>query len=303
VNSDELELQKKPPTTNSIPIWERKVGKLLEKTSATTDPEYGCPPMRRQIDSYIENGIINLNKPPGPTSHEVVAWIKRIFSLSKAGHSGTLDPGVTGVLPVALGSATKVLQGLLGSDKEYVAIMKLHHLVQKKTLQDILTQFQGPIYQRPPVRSSVKRRIRIRHIYKTSLLELSNTNAVLQIACQAGSYIRKYIKDVGEALGSGAHMKELRRIRAGPFSERENHFSLHEVKDAYHFYVEDQNESYLRDIIRPLEEAFKYTPKIILRDSAVDAICHGAKLTVPGVVKLSSSIRPDQPVALFTLKC
>ena len=99
---------------NAEPIWKKKLGPIIEKAVASTNPGYGCSPEKRQLDTYIDNGIINLNKPPGPTSHEVVAWLKRIFGLSKAGHSGTLDPAVTGVLPIALGSATKVLQGLLG---------------------------------------------------------------------------------------------------------------------------------------------------------------------------------------------
>ncbi|MHA1861397.1 MAG: RNA-guided pseudouridylation complex pseudouridine synthase subunit Cbf5 [Candidatus Ranarchaeia archaeon] len=284
------------------PIWEHKIGKFIEKSHAVTDPSYGCVPSERKIDSYINNGIINLNKPPGPTSHEVVSWVKKIFSLPKAGHSGTLDPAVTGVLPVALGAATKVLNALLGVDKEYVAIMKLHKPVLLDNLSAIVKQFKGPIFQLHPVRSSVMRRMRVGYIYMLIILEVHDTNVVLQIACQAGTYIRKLIYDIGEALGTGAHMKELRRVRTGPFSEREHHYSLYDVKDAYHYYVEEKDECELRKVIRPLEEAFKYVPKIVLRDSAVDAICHGAKLTAPGVVKFSSTIRPNQTVVMLTLK-
>jgi H/ACA ribonucleoprotein complex subunit 4 len=133
-------------------------------------------------------------------------------------------------------------------------------------------------------------------------LGIQEKDVLLKVACQAGTYIRKYCRDIGEALGCGAHMKELRRTRSGPFSEREDHYTLYDVKDAYHFYIEDQDESLIRNIVQPLERSFRYLPRILIRDTAVDAICHGAKLTMPGIAQLSSNIHKENPVAIMTLK-
>ncbi|MHA1594665.1 MAG: RNA-guided pseudouridylation complex pseudouridine synthase subunit Cbf5 [Candidatus Baldrarchaeia archaeon] len=276
--------------------------KIIVKSEAETDPRYGCYPDERPIESLIENGVINLDKPAGPTSHEVVAWIKRILNVKKAGHGGTLDPGVTGVLPIALENATKVIQTLLPAGKEYVTVMYLHRDVPEDKIREVVSEFVGEIYQRPPVRSSVKRRLRTRKIYYIKILEIEGRNVLMRVGCQAGTYIRKLIFDIGEALGSGAHMRELRRTRTGPFKEDETLVTLHDLVDAYHFWKEDGDEQFLRKCIQPVERALDHLPHIWVRDSAVDALCHGAHLTVPGIVKLHEGIKPGDLVAIFTLK-
>jgi tRNA pseudouridine synthase B (EC 4.2.1.70) len=97
----------------------------------------GCRPEDRPIRLYIQKGVINLNKPSGPTSHEVTAWIKRILGLKKVGHGGTLDPRATGVLPIMLEDATKISHILLSSEKEYVGLMRLHEIVSEAKLLNV----------------------------------------------------------------------------------------------------------------------------------------------------------------------
>ncbi|MFX1509766.1 MAG: RNA-guided pseudouridylation complex pseudouridine synthase subunit Cbf5 [Promethearchaeota archaeon] len=244
----------------------------------------------------------NPEKPPGPTSHEVVSWIKRILAISRAGHSGTLDPQVTGVLPVMLGNATKIANALLTSGKEYICIMRLHRQEEPQKVREAATEFVGTIYQRPPVRSSVKRRVRTRHIYYLDILEIEDQNVLFRVGCQAGTYIRKLVYDLGEVLGSGAHMAELRRTRTGPFKEDNTLATLYDVKDAYQFWHEDKDDRLLRQYLQPLENGVQHLPQIIIRDTAVDAICHGANLAVTGVLQLHDDIEPGDYVALMTLK-
>lgn len=194
---------------------------LVTRVDEATDPSYGCPPNNRMICNYLKYGIINLDKPSGPTSHEVVAWVKKILNIKRAGHGGTLDPMVTGVLPVGLEEATKVISVLLLSGKEYVCVMHLHGDISEGRVREVMNTFVGEIFQRPPLRSSVQRTIRSRKIYYLTDFEFKGRQILFKVSCQAGTYIRKLVYDIGEVLGPGAHMEELRRIRAGPFTENE----------------------------------------------------------------------------------
>jgi H/ACA ribonucleoprotein complex subunit 4 len=281
--------------------WEIK-RELLVKEEAETDPRFGHDPKKRPLDLYIKYGVINLDKPPGPTSHEVVVWIKRILKVEHAGHGGTLDPPATGILPIALESATKALQALLLTGKEYVCVMKLHGPVSDNKLREIINEFTGQIYQRPPLRASVKRRIRKRTIYYIDILERENNFVLLRVGCEAGTYIRKLCHDIGEVLGCGAHMQELRRIRVGPFSEDETLSTLYDLAYAYLTFEESKDEHLLRKVIQPVEASLKLIPKVYVRDSAVDAICHGAMLAAPGVLKVETGIKPGDMIAVLTLK-
>jgi len=210
---------------------------------------------------------------------------------------------VTGVLPITLEDSTKVVQAFLYSGKEYICVMKLHGEAEESRIRKVLTEFEDEIFQRPPLRSSVKRQIRTRRIYYINYIETNGRNVLFRVGCEGGTYIRKLCFDVGEVLGVGAHMQELRRTRAGPFSEdSRTHVSLHDV--AYYFgeWQEKQEPKILREFIQPMENAFGLIPKIIVRDSAVDALCHGANLTAPGVLSVESHINKDSVVAILTLK-
>ncbi|MFX1450056.1 MAG: RNA-guided pseudouridylation complex pseudouridine synthase subunit Cbf5 [Promethearchaeota archaeon] len=275
---------------------------LIKSKEPSTDPKFGCIPEKREINDYLKKGFIVLDKPAGPSSHEVAAWVKKILNLKKTGHCGTLDPKVTGILPMALEDSTKIIQAFIKSNKEYVCIMKIHKSVDEDKIRKVCNEFKGPIYQKPPLRSSVRRNLRIRHIYYFDILEMEDSRVLFRIGCESGTYIRKICFDIGEILGVGAHMQELRRTGHGNLKEDEHLVTLHDVMDAYHFWKEEKDESYLRKIILPMENVIDFLPKIIIRDSAIDAICHGADLAAPGIVKLSPAIKINSLVGIFSLK-
>jgi H/ACA ribonucleoprotein complex subunit 4 len=275
--------------------------KLVEKYRVQTDSAYGKKPEERNIEEHIKYGIINIDKPSGPTSHEVSSWVKKILNLKKAGHGGTLDPKVTGVLPIALEESTKIVQTLLPAGKEYVCLMKLHGDVNERKVSEVFKEFEGAIYQKPPIKSAVKRQLRVRKIYYLEILEIVDRDVLFSVGCEAGTYIRKLSHDIGKVIGTGAHMAELRRTKSGSFYEKDL-VTLHDVIDAYSFWKEEGTEEFLRKYIQPVERATGYLPKIILKDGAVDAICHGANLAVPGICKLDADIKEGDLTALITLK-
>jgi H/ACA ribonucleoprotein complex subunit 4 len=209
---------------------------------------------------------------------------------------------VTGVLPVTLEESRKIVQALLYSGKEYVCVMKLHGDATEKRVNEVLREFEGEIYQRPPLRASVKRQLRTRKIYYIDFFEMDGRNVLFKVGCEGGTYIRKLCYDVGEVLGCGAHMQELRRTRAGPFVENGGIVTLHDVAYWFMEWQQRKDEKILRKFIQPMEEALALIPKIYIRDSAVDAICHGANLTAPGVLSLETEINNGLMVAVFTLK-
>jgi H/ACA ribonucleoprotein complex subunit 4 len=286
----------------TLPPWETK-RELLTKAEDHTDLKYGCKPSERPAKQYIKFGTINLDKPAGPTSHEVAAWVKKIMKLEAIGHGGTLDPKVTGVLPITLEEATKMVQALLYSGKEYVCVLKLHGDIDEPTIKHVLSLFEDEIYQRPPLRSSVKRQLRTRRIYYIDYLERDGRNVLFKVGCEGGTYIRKLCFDIGEILGVGGHMQELRRTRAGPFLETSaKSVTLHDVAYWFAEYERTKDQSYLCKFIEPMETALMGLPKMIVRDSAVDALCHGANLTAPGVLQVDSGIAKGNIIAIFTLK-
>jgi len=275
---------------------------VLVRAQAMTDPSHGCEPNKRPIREHLRLGIINLDKPIGPTSHEIVAWVKRVLEVQRGGHGGTLDPKVSGVLPTALEDATKIVQTLLPAGKEYICVMHLHGEVPQHRLDQVLREFEGEIYQRPPLRAAVKRQLRARRIYYIEPLEREGRDVLVRVGCAAGTYMRKLCFDIGEALGCGAHMRELRRTRTGPFREGGALIKLHDLADAYAFWREDGDEKHMREVILPVEAAVEHLPKLVIRDGAVDALCHGASLAAPGVLTIETGVSPDDLVALMTLK-
>jgi H/ACA ribonucleoprotein complex subunit 4 len=275
---------------------------VFVKSEDKSDEKSGIRPDERSIQEFIQKGVVNLDKPAGPTSHEVTSWVKKILELEKAGHSGTLDPNVTGLLPVMLGQATKAVDALLTAGKEYICLMKLHTDVPEKESRRVFKEFTGEIYQKPSIISAVKRETRVRNIYYLELIEAEDKNVLFRVGCEAGTYIRKLCHDMGMAMGTGAHMQELRRSKSGPFREDETMITLHDLKDAYVEWKENGNEALLRKVIQPMESALMHLPKLVIRDNAVDALCHGAGLAAPGVLTVESGIEKGDPVAIFTQK-
>ncbi|HET8719505.1 MAG TPA: RNA-guided pseudouridylation complex pseudouridine synthase subunit Cbf5, partial [Candidatus Nitrosotenuis sp.] len=255
-----------------------------------TNDQYGVYYDQRSINDLLNYGLILLDKPPGPTSHETVAWAKRILNLPKIGHSGTLDPQVSGVLPLGLGEATKALGVLLLGPKEYYGLGRLHILPSAEKLENVLNMFKGEIYQKPPQRSAVLRKTRTRTIYELEVIEQKERLLLLRVLCEAGTYIRKLFYDLGEILGPGATMIELRRSRVHQFNENQKLTTLHELAEAFAQWKEQGNESLLKKIILPIEFALTEIKSVVIRDSAVDALCHGAQLAIPGILQISPNL-------------
>ncbi len=267
-----------------------------------TNDEYGTYYDKRNVEQLLNYGLIILDKPPGPTSHEVVAWCKRILKISKIGHSGTLDPQVSGVLPLGLGDATKALGVLLLGPKEYQALGRLHSLPTKEKLDDVLRQFTGEIFQKPPQRSSVLRHTRIRKIFEMELLEQKERLLLIRVLCEAGTYIRKLFYDIGEVLGPGATMVELRRSRVHQFHESNNLVTLHYLVDAFAIWEEKKDDSKLLKLIQPVEHALSEIKSVVIRDSTIDALCHGAQLAIPGILQVTPNLKKGDLVAIYSQK-
>ncbi|MBI4017156.1 MAG: RNA-guided pseudouridylation complex pseudouridine synthase subunit Cbf5 [Candidatus Aenigmarchaeota archaeon] len=282
-----------------LPFEERKFS-LVVKIPAQTDEKYGCKPSDRPTEKLVDYGIVNVNKPKGPTSHQVSEFVQRIFGITKAGHSGTLDPAVTGVLPVALGRATRIVQVLLSAGKEYVGTMRLHAPVEEYQLRKTVQEFIGKITQLPPVRSAVVRQLRERNVYYFDMLEVDGQNVLFKTGVQAGTYIRKLCHDIGRKLGTGAHMTQLVRTKAAMFS-LDAAVTLHDLEDALHYWKQG-NDKMLRKFILPVETGVQHMPKVYAHDSAVDAVCHGAMLNVPGIIQFDAPFDKEEDVAVMTLK-
>ncbi|MFX1568700.1 MAG: RNA-guided pseudouridylation complex pseudouridine synthase subunit Cbf5 [Promethearchaeota archaeon] len=275
---------------------------LLVKSQDSSNPNYGCEPEKRDLASLLQYGVVNLDKPSGPTSHEVVSWVRKLLGISNTGHGGTLDPKVTGILPCALGRATRVLSALLTAGKEYIGVMYLHSPEKRNRIEKIFELFTGKIYQMPPLKSSVVRRLRVREIYYSEVIEINNNHILFRIGCEAGTYVRKFCFDLGEALCSGAHMLELRRTRVGNFKESDNLVTLQNLKDAFTIYQEEENDYYLKKLIFPMEKMVSHLPRIYVRDTAVDALCHGADLASAGICFIDARIKTNMLIAYMTLK-
>lgn len=267
-----------------------------------TDDTYGTYYDKRTLEQLLNYGLIILDKPPGPTSHETVAWTKRILKIPKIGHSGTLDPQVSGVLPLGLGEATKALGVLLYGPKEYHALGRLHSLPSKEKLDEIIDMFTGEIFQKPPQRSAVLRQTRTRTIYELEVLEQKERLLLTRILCEAGTYIRKLYYDIGEILGPGATMIELRRTRVDQFYESDGLVTLHELANAFALWEEKKDDTKLLKMIKPIEYALSELKSVIIRDSAVDALCHGAQLAIPGILQISPNLKKGDIVGIYTQK-
>ena len=274
---------------------------LVKINEDITNPEYGVYYDKRLVESLLEYGLILVDKPPGPTSHEVVAWAKRILDIPKIGHSGTLDPQVSGVLPLGLGEGTKTLGVLLLGPKEYYALGRLHSLPSKEKLEQTLELFRGEIFQKPPQRSAVVRQTRTRTIYELELLEQKERLILLRVLCEAGTYIRKLYYDMGEILGPGGSMIELRRSRVHQFSE-DNLVTMHQLADAYAVWKESGDSSKLLKMILPIEYALSEIKSVVIRDSAIDSLCHGAQLAIPGILEISPGLNQGDLTAVYSQK-
>ncbi|KAG2495733.1 hypothetical protein HYH03_006331 [Edaphochlamys debaryana] len=294
--------------TSKWPLLLKNYDKLNVRTGHYTPIPAGSTPLKRALREYMSYGAINLDKPANPSSHEVVAWIRRILRVEKTGHSGTLDPKVTGNLIVCVDRATRLVKAQQAAGKEYVGICRLHSKVEGGTaaVAKALETLTGALFQRPPLISAVKRQLRIRTIYQAKLVEYDEERnlAVFWVSCEAGTYVRTLCVHLGLLLGTGGHMQELRRVRSGIMGEhsRQNMVTMHDVLDAQWVYDNFKDETYLRRVIMPLEVLLVNFKRCVVKDSAVNAICYGAKLMIPGLLRFETGIEVDDEVVLMTTK-
>jgi len=233
-----------------------------------------------EMEKLLDRCIIAIDKPCGPSSHEVTFWASQILG-RKCGHSGTLDPQVSGVLLIGVGKGRKILEYLLKKDKEYVGIMKFHKDISRNEVEQVFGAFEGKISQLPPVKSAVARKWRKRSVYSLELLEIKRRTVLFKAHVEAGTYIRKLCHDIGEAVKTKASMLELRRIKAGNIGE-ERAITLQELSDFYWLSKEKGDERFLRKAIIPLEEALDLK-RIIISEGAREKIVLGSPLAIPGV--------------------
>uniref|UniRef100_U5EZN4 Putative centromere/microtubule binding protein cbf5 n=1 Tax=Corethrella appendiculata TaxID=1370023 RepID=U5EZN4_9DIPT len=291
--------------TSEWPLLLKNFDRLNVRTNHYTPLPFGTSPLQRPIGEYVKSGFINLDKPSNPSSHEVVAWIKRILKVEKTGHSGTLDPKTSGCLIVCIDRTTRLAKSQQGAGKEYVAVFKLHSAVDKvaKVYQG-LEKLRGALFQRPPLISAVKRQLRVRTVYDSKLLDYDERRnlGVFWVSCEAGSYIRTMCVHLGLVLGVGGQMLELRRVRSGIQSENDEMVTLHDVLDAQYMYENFKDEKLLRRVIKPLEGLLVGHKRIIMKDSSVNAVCYGAKIMLPGVLRYEDGIEMNQEIVIVTTK-
>lgn len=291
--------------TESWPLLLKDYDKLNVKTGHFTALSEGFSPVARPIDELKNYGVINLDKPSNPSSHEVVAWVKKILKIEKTGHSGTLDPKVTGCLIVCLNRATRLVKAQQSAGKEYVSIVKLHAPIENENkLIKALDTLTGTVFQRPPLISAVKKVLRVRTIYESKLIEYDAEKemGIFWVSCQAGTYVRTLCVHVGYYTGTGAHMLELRRVRSGALKEDETMVTMHDVMDAQYMFDNFGDETFLRRVIMPLEILLVGYKRIVVKDTSVNAICYGAQLMLPGVLRFEEGIEVGKEVVLITTK-
>jgi H/ACA ribonucleoprotein complex subunit 4 len=278
---------------------------LHVRTAHYTPIPCGMSPLKRKLAEYTKYGVMNLDKPANPSSHEVVAWIKRIMRVEKTGHSGTLDPKVTGCLIVCIDRATRLVKAQQSAGKEYVGIVRLHSAIEDlSVLGRAIETLTGALFQRPPLIAAVKRQLRIRTIYESKLIEYDPVRhlGIFWVSCEAGTYVRTLCVHLGLLTGTGGHMQELRRVRSGILSENDNLCTMHDILDAQYTYDNTKDETYLRRIVMPLEVLLTNFKRVVVKDSAVNAICYGAKLMIPGLLRFADGIDVNDEVVMITTK-
>ncbi|WP_254840399.1 RNA-guided pseudouridylation complex pseudouridine synthase subunit Cbf5 [Natronomonas marina] len=241
------------------------------------------PPSERDPADLLEFGVVNLDKPPGPSAHQVAGWVRDVAGVERAAHAGTLDPKVTGCLPVLTGDATRLAQVFDDSRKGYVAVLELHAPLPTD-FEATLAEFEGPLYQKPPRKSAVARRLRTRTVHRLEALETEERRALLDIDCESGTYVRKLCHDLGLALGTGAHMGALRRRKTGTFDDTDL-VTMEDLTDGVAFWEEEGDADLLRDVVRPAERALEHLPRLTVAPSAAREIATGAQVYAPGVIE------------------
>lgn len=270
------------------------------REEADTSEKFGSIPEKRSIEELLEKSIVIVDKPFGPTSQQISTWVRKELDLKKTGHFGTLDPNATGVLPIGLNNGTRLNKALSKADKEYIFEAKLDEEKSEDDVREVLQEFEGTNKQVPPEKSAVKQEEREREVYEIELLDVDENNILGRVRCESGFYVRVLISQLGEKLDTEAEMTELRRTQQGKLTEEDVNI-LQDIVDAYHFY-HDGKEEELRKVLHPVEKAVNHLKKIVIKDSAVNAVANGADLGANGISKFQEQINEGETVAIMTLK-
>ncbi len=259
----------------------------------------GTKPKERSMEEHLSFGIAIIDKPIGPSSHEVAAFVRKILGLRVVGHTGTLDSNVSGVLVVLLENTRKLANFIPNSDKEYVCLMRINGKNDRQSLEAAFSNFRGRIYQRPPLESAVARRLRVRRVNSLEILEIDGQLVLFKCSCEAGTYIRKIVSDIGELMCARTEMVELRRTRAGDFSEKDA-ISLQALTDYHWIWKEGKDESILRKAIRPIESV--HFKRMVVCDFAAKSLRSGIKPKIGDLESVDEGIFASDNVGIYSLK-
>ena len=270
-------------------------------TDASTNPSIGGLPDSRDVMERLASGFILLDKPAGPTSHQLASWARDMFGLERLGHGGTLDPFATGVLPLMAGKAMKLTKKILTHKKTYICVFRFASAPDETRLAEVMKQLTGRVYNVPPEVSAVKVQVRTRKIYTFENIEIKGNDMIARVYCEAGTYIRTIARDMGLLLDMKVQLKELRRENTGVF-KLEDCITMQELADAIWLWKEcDQPEALLR-VIHPIEKLLLDLPSATVKDSAAAALAHGAPLLRPGIINIKSDVKAGKQVMIETLK-
>jgi len=274
-----------------------------EISEASTNPGFGCIPSERSLDELLSAGVILVDKPRGPSSHQLAAWARETLGITRLGHGGTLDPFATGLLTILCGKATRLTEIVLKGDKRYVGVLRFGRDVSDDELESTLSLLNGVIYNVPPLESAVKIQVRTRTIHSLKMLESDTDSriAAFEVSCSAGTYIRTLAKDIGLMLDTKCELTELHRDRTGPFDQTMA-CSMQQLADAAFLHREHGDESALVKLIAPVEVLLSGLPSITVKDGAAAALSHGAPLACPGVVRAQKGVSEGSNVLVQSIK-
>lgn len=273
----------------------------LLQSDVSTNPAHGTLPDERDLEALMRSGFILIDKPAGPTSHQLAAWARDLFGLDRLGHGGTLDPFATGVLPLMAGRTMKITNKVLKHTKSYIAVFRFKTVPDSTELASAMAQLTGRIYNVPPEVSAVKVQVRTRRIHTFEHLDMVGQDLVARITCEAGTYIRTMARDLGLILGGPVVLKELRRETSGLY-RLEHCITMDQLADAVWLWKECGEEGALRNVIHPIEKLLVDVPSCTVKDSAVAALTYGAPLLLPGLVSVPSGLKKGSELLVKSLK-
>ncbi len=267
----------------------------------TTDDAFGTVPDDRTLEQRLASGFILVDKPAGPTSHQLAAWARDLLGLDRLGHGGTLDPFATGVLPLMAGRCMKITNKILKHKKTYIAVYRFRTMPDEADLKKTIASMTGRIYNVPPEVSAVKVQVRTRTIHAFELLDVEGNDAVARISCDAGTYIRTMARDMGLLLNTPVTLKELRRETSGMFDLKDC-VTMDQLADAVWLWKECGQEEALKAIVHPIEKLLVDVPRCQVKDSAVAALAYGAPLLLPGLISIPKGLKKGTELMVASLK-